>query len=340
MPTPPPLDGGGAAAADDAHVELGADPGLAAPKKKVLLQPGSTFPKMSVEGEGAAAETHGHRAVDAKRFKMRIGPRYKKEKKKAPSGPAMFELVYTDCYTSQKSVVHLSDITDLPEAPIKSTHKDVPSLFCSNVIVPHADAKMFGGESDGVSTMVYCIFAMTQWMADALKDLATAPNAVKLFVKWCQTAPSNEGRKKEEIKSIQGRMKIMALVGNWDECALPSVLKMYNAKPVLINKSGDVHVDRKRDYIEQSVNIHLFGILARKGLSQCKSKLTKLQFALGATIESRDETEMPEIAIFSCEFFKLPLFDCPNKLTTEAVEWLRTEAKQQFGAEAPGNVPI
>lgn len=28
----------------------------------------------------------GHRIVDAKRFKMRVGPRYKKEKKKAPSG--------------------------------------------------------------------------------------------------------------------------------------------------------------------------------------------------------------------------------------------------------------
>ena len=51
---------------------------------------------------------------------------------------------------------------------------------------------------------------MTQWMADALKDLDTAPNAVKLFVQWCQTAPGNEGRPKDAIKSIQGRMKFMA----------------------------------------------------------------------------------------------------------------------------------
>ena len=46
----------------------------------------------------------------------------------------------------------------------------------------------------GPSTNVYQIYAMTQWMADALKDLDTAPNAVKLFVQWCQTAPGNEGR--------------------------------------------------------------------------------------------------------------------------------------------------
>lgn len=333
---PPPLDvGGGATGGDDAHVELGAEPDLAAPKAKVLLQPGSTFPAMPLEGAEVAPGTHGHRIVDAKRFKMRVGPRYKKEKKKAPSGPAMFELISCDVYLTQKAVINFSDITDLPEPTIKSPHKDVPSLFCSNVILPQGDPKLFGGESDGPSTCTYCIFGMTQWMADELKDLATASPAVKLFVRWCQIAPGNEGRPKDEVKAIQGRMKIMALVGNWDECSLPSVLKMYNAKPVLINKSGNVHVDRKRGYIEQTVNIHLFSLLPRKGLAQCKSKVSKIQVALAATIESRDDSELPEIAIFACEFFRLPVFDCPHKLQPEALEWLRAEAAKQFGAEVP-----
>lgn len=130
-------------------------------------------------------------------------------------------------------------------------------------------------------------------------------------------------------------MKFMALVSNWDECSLPGMLKMYNAKPVLINKSGEVHVDRKRDYIEQTVNIHSFGLIARKGLSQVKSKVGKLHFALSSCIESRDDAELPEIATFAVEFYKMPVFACPNKLTPEALEWLRAEAKQQFGAEAP-----
>ena len=208
-----------------------------------------------------------------------------------------------------------------------------------------------------------------------------------------------------------------------------------------------MHVDRKRGYIEQTVNIHLFSLLPRKGLAQCKSKVSKIQVALAATIESRDDSELPEIAIFvrprprprplcllyifpfsfsfspslltfllprgsckltkcmakatflyklltqsfqpclrerliitlslflkknwfqifvltwatalfcdaifctihqtapfinhlhhsskACEFFRLPVFDCPHKLQPEALEWLRAEAAKQFGAEAP-----
>ena len=47
----------------------------------------------------------------------------RKEKKKAPSAPAMYEILTCDVYASQKAIINLSDINDLPEPPIKSTHK-------------------------------------------------------------------------------------------------------------------------------------------------------------------------------------------------------------------------
>lgn len=49
----------------------------------------------------------------------------------------MFELISCDVYLTQKAVINFSDITDLPEPTIKSPHKDVPSLFCSNVRVSY-----------------------------------------------------------------------------------------------------------------------------------------------------------------------------------------------------------
>lgn len=286
----------------------------------VFLQPGTVVPK--VPDEKADDESVvGWRNCDASCFNLRVGPNYSRNKKKAPSAPAMFECISMDIFHAETCVSPMTPLFELPEPKVKSPHPDVPSLFCASVMLPANEPKMFGGGSadEQPSFLLYVIMQMTQETANALQDLKNAEPSYRNLVRWFKEAPDD--------KKIAGRLKVMGLVHNWTELSLPSWLSSYNAKPVLINKSGETRRHPKGSYVEQTINIHLFNFMAKKGLYQLRPKVSKMRFAFGGTIEARDDEEMPERALFSIAGYNLPIFDDSSRLFGDSLKWLQSEAK-------------
>ena len=88
------------------------------------------------------------------------------------------------------------------------------------------------------------------------------------------------------------RFKAIAHIVNFDELGLPSWLKGYNAKPVLIQKSGAVHVGP--DFLEMDVDIRGWSILSKQGLFTLFPHFKDILVEIGFVIEGRDDDEMPE----------------------------------------------
>ena len=114
---------------------------------------------------------------------------------------------------------------------------------------------------------------------------AACPAAVRLLREYCRQAPRDE--------KFRGRFKAIAHIVNFDELGLPSWLKGYNAKPVLIQKSGAVHVGP--DFIEMDVDIRGWSILSKQGLFTLFPHFKDILVEIGFVIEGRDDDEMPEV---------------------------------------------
>ena len=96
------------------------------------------------------------------------------------------------------------------------------------------------------------LHALEQATADALKNLSTAPPAVRLFAQFCMEAPECFQRMNISCSSSGGVPSNAALAANpWvgrfkvilrceeiEKFGLPSFITSYNSKPVLIRSTG------------------------------------------------------------------------------------------------------
>ena len=97
---------------------------------------------------------------------------------------------------------------------------------------------------------------------------------------------------------------------NMEQFGLPSFITSYNAKPVLINKTGTlVRGDR---YIEMDINLHRFSSVAKKGLQILIPYFERMLVTAGFTIEAIEDDEMPE-----CLFGVATCVKCNNKIAPE-----------------------
>ena len=61
---------------------------------------------------------------------------------------------------------------------------------------------------------------------------------------------------------------------------------------MLIKSTGTVY--KGENYMEQDINVHAFGAMAKKGLGLMMGYFPQMLFNIGFCIESREEEEMPE----------------------------------------------
>jgi len=215
--------------------------------------------------------------VDSSLFNLRIGPNYKREKKKAPSGPALYDLyamdaVQDDCILKKTEegfeIPHIPGVTD-----IDTGCPDVPPLFVITVNIPTEEPAMFGGETDGPSCIIIMYFTIAQHTLKELKDLDTASQGTKLFVEYCRKAGSDE--------KFRSRFKALAVVEDMETLGFPSFITAYNGKPALVTKSGKF--TRHENYAEMTVNVHQWAYLAKKGLFMLRDEFPRFNVNIGFT---------------------------------------------------------
>lgn len=97
---------------------------------------------------------------------------------------------------------------------------------------------------------------------------------------------------------------------------MPSVIVSYNAKPVLIRRTGSI--TRGPNYLEVDIHVHKFANLAKKSIHALSSRCGLMYMQIGFVVEGRDDSELPE-TLFACVAVNRPqedmaefLFDQPD----------------------------
>jgi hypothetical protein len=174
-------------------------------KGSKLLSLGSTIPKNT-------SQPHSYGLTDPTMFNLRIGPNYKKNKQKAPSGPALYELHSMDFVYGDAPLKHTSDKFVIPSIPgvtdISTGHAHIPPMIIVNTWLPGEEPALFAKTADGESYSIPMVFMIKKDTLEQLKDLNSASPAVKLWSEWC--------RKAEHDAEFRGRFKCMGMIEDID----------------------------------------------------------------------------------------------------------------------------
>jgi hypothetical protein len=93
---------------------------------------------------------------------------------------------------------------------------------------------------------------------------------------------------------------------NLDELGFPSLIVSYNAKPVLIRRTGSIF--RGENYMEMNIHVHKFANVAKQSIHLLSSRCGQLYMQIGFVIEGREDKELPE-NLFACVAINRPQED-------------------------------
>lgn len=250
--------------------------------------------------ESLQVEPHSYGQTNAPTFNLRVGPNYKKNKQKAPSGPALYDLYSMDFLYDNTPLKNVSDQFRIPVIPgitdVSTGHAHIPPMLVINTWLPGEEPSMFAKSSgDGDTYSIPMVFVLSKNTLEELKDIETASPGVKLLSEWCKRA--------ETEADFRGRFKCMGMIEDIESTSIPKFIHGYNGKPALVTKSGTF--TRHENYIEFTINVNYWAFLARKGLHTLMPYFQDFIFNVGFTIEARHDEEMPEVLLGGCRIMNL-----------------------------------
>ena len=270
----------------------------------------SMIPKEVVRDENGKEETHVWGHVDASTYNLRVGPNYKKTGAKAPSAPALYEVIGMDLLKSENRIVDIGSLVHIPEEwKVNTNNPKVPPVVIVVAQLPDVSHALSGitnffiDKSEGPGSTVAFYFRIRPETVEALKDMTTCAPALRFFAEFCSTAAENKNYNNPK-HPMAGRFKLCPLIDNIDDLGWPGFLSSYNAKPALIVQSAEVF--RGDGYMCIDSNVHGFGGIARSAMQIVS--LETMQMKWGFCIESREDSEMPEVLFGAC-FMDKPCMD-------------------------------
>ena len=153
---------------------------------------------------------HSYANTDASAFQLRVGPNYKKNKQKAPSPPALYDLLSMDFLYADSPLKNTADKFRIPSIPgitdVSTGHAHIPPMLIINTWLPGEEPSMFQKSTDGETYSIPMVFVLSQETLRQLKDIDTASPGVKLWSEWCRRA--------ENEPDFRGRFKCMGMIEN------------------------------------------------------------------------------------------------------------------------------
>ncbi|KAH9100040.1 hypothetical protein Ae201684P_019045 [Aphanomyces euteiches] len=254
----------------------------------------------SLDAVAAEASNTAKRAwapLDATRFRVRKGPNYKRNKTKAPSGPALLELVAVDvfqvrtnyfCLVDDMLVVGFEDRQRWKQSSASERcrwpNRLVHTEHSNTMLHP---VKSWGEQkTDGVGINFITYFAIPKAIREQLdQDEDPAHPQIKLL-KWFL----------EEDSHVRDRLKAIVIVANPAEQKLgrleKHLLETYNGQPLLTRPEHRFY--RGDGYFEVDIDGHIFNYLARKGLTGITEHFGNMVVDFGFVMEGHDDDELPE----------------------------------------------
>lgn len=84
---------------------------------------------------------------------------------------------------------------------------------------------------------------------------------------------------------------------------VPGAISAYNAKPMLIRRTGSIF--KGKGYIEINVHVHKFATMAKQSIHMLTSRCALMYMQIGFVVESRESVEQPE-TLFACVAINKP----------------------------------
>eukprot|EP01038_Epipyxis_sp_PR26KG_P012175 gene12175-16305_t len=266
---------------------------------KVPEKPIPGFSFQEVKTEPKLSPDHSWCQCDYRQFNVRDGPDYNKHKRKAPSQQPLYEAFAVDVFCTKRRIDNASERFQLPDtSKINTYNKHVPPIFVIQIQMPSEPPPMWTSVEDGPGWAILMYYRITEETCNQLKDIKTASPAVKLFAEWCEKAPVDP--------AWRGRFKVIASCTNLEEMGMPSSIVAWNAKPVLIRRTGTIF--RGPNYMEMNIHVHKFANIAKQSIYFISSRCGLMFMQIGFVIEGRDDKELPE-TLFACVAVNKPKED-------------------------------
>mmetsp|Transcript_4686 Transcript_4686/g.9415 ORF Transcript_4686/g.9415 Transcript_4686/m.9415 type:complete len:363 (+) Transcript_4686:14-1102(+) len=273
----------------------------------------------------SAGETYSSQSIPisqppADMFRLRVGPNYRRNGKKEPSGAALYDLVAVDICRSTKG--KMEETFDYFKPVLGETGvagSNIPYSFVVTANLPVEEPSMFSTPGTGPSFVIVFHFTASPTLLEGVKGISSgkgATPAVKLLDAWCRDSAKDS--------ACMGRFKAMCMIDDIEKQGFPSFISKFNGKPVLINKSGtfvrycegDGHGTLVKDdggtskackAINMLINVHVFAFIARKGLFSLQQSFKKMRLNVAFTIEGRTDEELPEVVLGCCKLSEIDM---------------------------------
>jgi len=239
-------------------------------------------------------------SIDASHFQVRSGPDYKKNKNKAPSGAALYELLDMDMYSVDSKEFHIAERFQLPKA--QDNGSTLPEILVVSFQVPLYEPRspVFGSKSDGAGISVNAIFRLTDWARNNPED-----PAVKLFDRFVNCF---------ENDPFRDRLKCITSVANTPMMSLTrfekGLFSRYNATPWLVRPQHRFF--KGHGYFEIDVDIHDFSYFARKAGWSVMKRLNDGILDTCLLLQAETNEEMPEAVLCCFRSTRFQLNDLPS----------------------------
>lgn len=260
--------------------------------------------------------------IDGRAFRLRTGPNYPRNKKKDFSLHALYTVETFDIFRSGQKHRHLYQHCSHPSGiSDRAGISGIPLTFVVSVMLPDCTPSnpLWGNDTmDGATNMMLITGKLRPEYLEALETL----EALKIELSSADATAAekadiqdkiNAGEKKlpssvdllrrfvaESLgdKRMGDRFKLVANIKNIDESDLDSwsksILRRYNAKPLLTRPQHEFFAGPGLSYFEVWIDVHQFAFFARRVLNGIQDVLTSMNTDLGFCIEAHSDDEQPE----------------------------------------------
>mmetsp|Transcript_21362 Transcript_21362/g.31784 ORF Transcript_21362/g.31784 Transcript_21362/m.31784 type:complete len:455 (+) Transcript_21362:1087-2451(+) len=230
--------------------------------------------------------------IEAKSFRLRCGPNYRRNGLKKPSVGSFYDIVAVDTFKSHTKE-NLSDIgnkVDLSELTKENGgwFMGVPRIWIVVLQIPAYAPSVMGGTLDGQGYAVCFYFRLNADGEEAIKKGQGAAKVMQKFLSEPLTI-ADADRGPHQWKNMVRLENSADLQLGW---VLNSYVAKYNAKPFLSRNCKSYY--KGPDHFEVDVDIHRFNYISRQGMYQLRSYLKQLTLDIGFVVQCDADDELPE----------------------------------------------
>eukprot|EP01062_Namystynia_karyoxenos_P083928 TRINITY_DN9766_c0_g1_i7.p1 TRINITY_DN9766_c0_g1~~TRINITY_DN9766_c0_g1_i7.p1 ORF type:complete len:667 (+),score=187.57 TRINITY_DN9766_c0_g1_i7:111-2111(+) len=229
-------------------------------------------------------------------WRLRCGPDYSHNRKKAPSLEALYSFHGADVYRSKQPLEHVASRLQLPKVSCDCAGLPPVFVFCAQI--PFCESpSVWGQDLGGPTVNVILTFVCKESAAEATRAHDQGgehcPGAALIREYGRRVPPGRRLTLADD--AFLGRFKLAVRAAE----GVPSAFAGYNGKPVLVTKSGRYFSGE--GYLEVDCNMREWAYPARFALYTSWSKLGQFRCHIGLCVEAREDDEMDERLLGCCQ---------------------------------------